>query len=76
MKDIIEQIKKMDKSQLKDAVKQARAFVKTQEGKELVEKIKSPNGQEAIQKDNIMKELGKNPELAKMISDIFKAEGR
>ena len=33
MKDIIEQIKKMDKSQLKDAVKQARAFVKTQDGK-------------------------------------------
>ncbi len=75
MKDIIEQIKKMDKAQLKDAVKQARAFVKTQEGKELVEKIKSPNGEESIQKDNIMKELGKNPELAKMISDIFNAEG-
>ena len=75
MKDIIEQIKKMDKGQLKDAVKQARAFVKTKEGKELVEKIKSPSGEDAIQKDNIMKELGKNPELAKMISDIFNAEG-
>ena len=75
MKDIIEQIKKMDKGQLKDAVKQARAFVKTKEGKELVEKIKSPSGENAIQKDNIMKELGKNPELAKMISDIFNAEG-
>lgn len=75
MKDIIEQIKKMDKAQLKDAVKQARAFVKTKEGKELVEKIKSPSGENAIQKDNIMKELGKNPEVAKMISDIFNAEG-
>ncbi len=75
MKDIIEQIKKMDKSQLKDAVKQARAFVKTQEGKDLVEKIKSSNGKDAIQKNDIMTELGKNPELAKMISEIFNAEG-
>lgn len=75
MKDIIEQLKTMDKSQLKNAVKQARAFAKTSEGKELVEKIKNAKGEEKIQKDNIMKELGKNPDLAKMISDIFNTEG-
>ena len=75
MNDILKQLKAMDKTQLKNAVKQARAFVKTSEGKELVEKIKNSKGEEAIPKDAVMKELGKNPELAKMISDIFNAEG-
>ncbi len=75
MKDIFEKLKGMDKSQLKSAVKQAREFVKTPQGKEFAEKIKNGSAGEQLQKDNIMKEIGKNPELAKMISDIFNAEG-
>ena len=74
MKDILEKLKTMDKSQLKNAVKQAKAFASTPEGKDFVEKVKSSGGAESMQKDDIMKEIGKNPEIAKMISDIFNAK--
>ena len=74
MKDIFEKLKTMDKSQLKSAISQAKAFASTPEGKKFVEKVKSSGGTEELQKENIMKEIGKNPDLAKMISDIFNAK--
>lgn len=73
MKDIIEKLKGMDKKELNEAVKQAKAFAETPRGKELVEKIKSgnkdiKNGQYA----EIMKEIDKNPDIAKAIFNILK----
>lgn len=73
MKDILEKIKGMDKKQLGEAVKQAQAFAATPQGKAFVEKIK--NGEAGIdkaQQDDIMKQLSKNPDIAKAISDILK----
>ena len=68
MNDFFEKLRGMDKKQLEEAVKQAKAFVKTDEGKAFVEKVK----QGGSEQDNIKKELGKNPEIAKLIFDILK----
>lgn len=73
MKDIIEKLKGMDKKELGEAVKQAKAFADTPQGKELAQKIKSgnmdiKNGQYA----EIMKEIDKNPEIARAIFNILK----
>ena len=40
MKEILDKLKGMDKKQLSEAVKQAKAYADTPQGKELVEKIK------------------------------------
>ena len=71
--DIFEKLKGMDKRELSAAIKKAREFAKTDEGKAFVEKIK--NGEAGIDKsaqEKLMKELGNNPEVAKKISDLFK----
>ena len=74
MKDIFEKLKNMDKAQLKNALKQAKAFAATPEGKDFVEKVKSSGSAGGLQKENVMEEIGKNPDLAKMISEIFNAK--
>lgn len=80
MKDIIEKLKSMDKEQLDAAVKKAQSFIKTPEGQEIVQKIKSNESFEEMgidneKKNNIVKELGKNPHIAKTIFDILNGKG-
>lgn len=80
MQDIIEKLKSMDKAQLDDAVKKAKAFVATPEGQAFAQKIKNGEGLSqmgigAEQQNNIKKELGKNPGLAKTIFDILNGKG-
>ena len=73
MKDILDKLKGMDKKELKEAIKQAKAFIETDEGKALAEKIK--NGDKAAPKSQyseIMEEVNKNPEIAQAIFNILK----
>ena len=73
MKDIIEKLKGMDKKELSEAVKQAKAFADTPQGKELIGKIKNGNTDiKNSQYADIMKEIDKNPDIAKAIFNILK----
>lgn len=73
MKDIIEKLKGLDKKELGEAVKQAKAFADTPQGKEIMEKIKSGNTDvKNSQYAEIMKEIDKNPDIAKAIFNILK----
>lgn len=76
MKDIIEKLKSMDKAELSEAVKKAKAFAATDEGRELVEKIKKGEGAQQLgidgkQQKEIMKDLNANSSIAKLIFDIL-----
>lgn len=80
MKDIIEKLKSMDKAQIDAAVKQAKEFVKTREGQQLVQKIKNGEGMQDLgidreKQNNIKKELEKNPHIAQTIFDILNGKG-
>jgi len=72
MKDIIEKLKGIDKKELSKAIKEAKAYMKTDEGKALAEKIKSGEAIPEAQRNEMMKELGKNPDIAKTISELLK----
>ena len=73
MKDIIEKLKGMDKKELGEAIREAKAFAQTPEGKELVQKVKNGNIDEKnSQYAEIMKEVEKNPDIAKAIFNILK----
>ncbi len=73
MKDIIEKLRGMDKKELNEAVKQAKAFADTPQGRELVGKLKSGNMDiKNSQYAEIMKEIDKNPDIAKAIFNILK----
>ena len=73
MKDIIEKLKGMDKKELGEAIREAKAFAQTPEGKELVQKVKSGNiDVKNSQYAEIMKEVEKNPDIAKTIFNILK----
>ena len=80
MQDIIEKLKSMDKGELNNAVKKAKEFVKTPEGQALAQKIKNGEGLSSLglgkeEQDNIKKELGQNPGIAKTILDILNGKG-
>ena len=73
MKEILDKLKGMDKKQLSEAVKQAKAYADTPQGKEIVEKIKK--GQTGIPESKqleIKKKLEENPDISKAIFDILK----
>ena len=72
MNDIIEKLRGIDKRELSKAIKEAKAYMKTDEGKALAEKIKSGEAISEQQKSSIAKELGKNPDIAKTIADLLK----
>ena len=72
MKDIIEKLKGMDKKELGKAIKQAKEYMKTDEGKALAEKIKKGEGLSKTQHAQIMEEISKNPDISKTISDFLK----
>lgn len=72
MKDIIEKLKGMDKKELGKAIKQAKEYMKTDEGKALAEKIKNGEAISEAQRNEMMKEIGKNPDISKTISDFLK----
>jgi len=72
VKDILEKLKNMDKKELSEAVKQAQAFIKTEEGRALAEKIKSGDTIPKSQYADIMNEVNKNPDIAKAIYNILK----
>ena len=52
--------------------RKAKAFIKTDEGKALAEKIKSGEGIPKTQYQEIMNEINKNPDIAKTIFNILK----
>ena len=71
--DIFEKLKAIDKRELSQAVKKAQEFAKTDEGRAMIEKIKKGEGgidKEAQEK--LLQELGKNPDIAKKLSDLLK----
>ena len=71
--DIFEKIRTMDKKELSTAIKKAKEFAKTDEGKAFVEKVKK--GEAGIDKstqEKLAKELGNNPDIAKTLSDLLK----
>ena len=72
MKDILDKLKGMDKKELKEAIKQAKAFIETDEGKALAEKIKNNDTTVKPQYSEIMEEVNKNPEIAQAIFNILK----
>lgn len=73
MKDFLDKIKGMDKKQLSEAVKQAKTFAATPQGKEFVEKIKKGDTvMDKAQQENLEKQLKDNPDITKLIFDILK----
>ena len=76
MKDFFGKIKGMDKAQLSEAVKQAKAFTQTEDGKEMLRKLRSGDmGINKSQQEALMNELSKNPDIAKTVSDILNGKG-
>lgn len=79
MKNIADILKGMNKSQLEAAVNKAKEFAATEKGREIISQLKEKgtiDGALSSQdKDNIMKELKNNPEIAKRISDIINGKG-
>ena len=72
MNDIIEKLRSIDKRELSKAIKEAKAYMKTDEGKALAEKIKNGEAISDEQKSSIAKELGKNPDISKTIAELLK----
>lgn len=79
MKSIADILKGMNKSQLEDAVNKAKEFAATAKGKEIISQLKEKGSIDgalsSADKDNIMKELQQNPDIAKKISDIINGKG-
>ena len=79
MKNIADILKGMNKAQIEDAVNKAKEFAATEKGKEIMSQLKEKGYIDgtlsAADKDNIMKELRNNPEIAKKISDIINGKG-
>lgn len=74
--NIADILKGMNKSQLEDAVKKAKEFAATEKGREMIAELQASGKlQGGINKDNIMKELKQNPDIAKKISDILNGKG-
>jgi hypothetical protein len=70
--DIIEKLRSMDKKELGKAIKEAKAYMKTDAGKALAEKIKNGDALPREQHDAMMKAIGENPDIAKTISEFLK----
>ena len=70
--DIIEKLRSMDKKELGKAIKEAKAYMKTDAGKALAEKIKNGDALPREQHDAMMKAIGENPDIAKTISEYLK----
>ena len=71
--DIFEKLKGMDKKELSAAVKKAQQFAKTDEVRDLINKIKNGNaGIDKSTQEKLMQEIGKNPDIAKTLSDLLK----
>ena len=77
--NIADILKGMNKSQLEDAVNKAKQFAATEKGKEIISQLKEKGSIDgtlsSVDKDNIMKELRNNPDIAKKISDIINGKG-
>lgn len=73
MKEIIDKLKSMDKAELDAAMQKAKKFAQTPQGQELVQKLKDGKG--TPQQEKAMKELGKDPNIAKLIFDILNGKG-
>ena len=73
MKEIIDKLKSMDKAELDAAMQKAKKFAQTPQGQELVQKLKDGKG--TPQHEKAMKELGKDPNIAKLIFDILNGKG-
>lgn len=72
MKEIIEKLKGIDKKELGKAIKEAKAYMNTDEGKAFAEKIKNGEAISDAQKSSLAKELSKNPDIAKTIAELLK----
>lgn len=73
MKEIIDKLKSMDKAELDAAMQKAKKFAQTPQGQEFVQKLKDGKG--TPQQEKAMKELGKDPNIAKLIFDILNGKG-
>ena len=73
MNEIIDKLKSMDKAELGAVIKKAQDFSQTPEGQELVKNLKEGKG--TPQQEKAMKELGKDPSIAKLIFDILNGKG-
>jgi len=74
--DILSILKGLDKKGLDDAVKKAQDFSRTDEGRKIVEKLKSGESINGVSLEGegkkIMEELGKNPEVLKKLKELLK----
>lgn len=73
MKEIIDKLKSMDKAELDAVMQKAKNFAQTPQGQEFVQKLKDGKG--TPQQEKAMKELGKDPNIAKLIFDILNGKG-
>lgn len=79
MKDIFEILRGLDKGSLKEAIKKAQEFSKTEEGKKVIEKLKNGEAVDELpiskdEQSKIISEIKKNPELSKKIN-VFLNKG-
>ncbi|MEE0866989.1 MAG: hypothetical protein UIL37_01640 [Clostridia bacterium] len=80
MKDIMSMLRSMDKQQLNDAVKKAQDFIKTEEGKKTMEKLRRGETIDSIpisskEQSDLISALSENPEAVKKIAEIFGVKG-
>lgn len=74
--DILSMLKGMDKKQLDEAVKKAKEFGKTQQGRQIIDKLRRGERIDGLpisgaEQERIMKEIPKNPELSARLSEIL-----
>lgn len=74
--DIMSMLKGMNKKQLDEAVRKAKEFGKTQQGQQIIEKLRRGEPIDGIpinkaEQNRIMSEISKNPDLAARLSEIL-----
>ena len=74
--DIMSMLGGMNKKQLDEAVRKAKEFGKTQQGQQIIEKLRRGEPIDGIpinkaEQSRIMREISKNPDLAARLSEIL-----
>ena len=76
MQDILSMLRGMNPNELADAVAKAKAFANTQEGKQMLEKLKKGQPIEGLpvttqEQNQIISQLTKNPQIARQLGSML-----
>lgn len=76
MQDIMSMLRGMSQAELNSAVKKARAFMGTPEGRQTLEKLKKGQAIEGLpvttdQQNRLISQLSKDPKMAKQLGEML-----